>query len=107
MNAEVKQKWIDALRSGKYNQTKGCLHDNTGYCCLGVLCDVVDPNGWDKGDGFRETIWNYKEEVDDLLLPPTLVEDLDIDEDAPVELSDMNDNGTPFAEIADYIDKNL
>ena len=37
-------KWTAALRSGKYQQsTKGFLQDETGYCCLGVACDVFIP----------------------------------------------------------------
>ena len=40
MNPEVKQKWIDALRSGKYEQGSERLRSVTGYCCLGVLCDL-------------------------------------------------------------------
>jgi hypothetical protein len=28
--------WIVALRSDKYTQTQGCLHDTKGSCCLGV-----------------------------------------------------------------------
>lgn len=34
-------KWIQALRSGDYSQTRGSLYDpahNGGHCCLGVLC---------------------------------------------------------------------
>ena len=40
MNTEVKQKWIDALRSGKYDQGSEKLRSVTGYCWLGVLCDL-------------------------------------------------------------------
>ena len=40
MNPEVKQKWIDALRSGDYEQGSEKLRSVTGYCCLGVLCDL-------------------------------------------------------------------
>ena len=40
MNPEVKQKWIDALRSGKYEQGSEKLRGANGYCCLGVLCDL-------------------------------------------------------------------
>jgi hypothetical protein len=41
MKPEIKQKWIEALRSGEYDQGKHYLR-NTGnqYCCLGVLCDI-------------------------------------------------------------------
>ena len=35
------EKWIKALRSGKYKQTTGTLQDDQGYCCLGVACKVV------------------------------------------------------------------
>lgn len=39
MNENAK-KWLKALRSGKYNQTRGHLRDSNGYCCLGVACDI-------------------------------------------------------------------
>lgn len=41
MNKPIVEEWIAALRSGKYAQTTGQLHDNNGFCCLGVLCDIV------------------------------------------------------------------
>lgn len=40
LKPEIKTKWINALRSGKYKQTTDCLRDDTGYCCLGVLTDI-------------------------------------------------------------------
>jgi hypothetical protein len=34
--------WLEALNSGKYNQTRKLMADDTGrftsYCCLGVAC---------------------------------------------------------------------
>lgn len=44
MKPEIKQQWIDNLRSGKYNQTREQLTYErpdgwVGYCCLGVLTD--------------------------------------------------------------------
>jgi len=43
LKPEVKVKWLEALRSGHYDQGSGWLRgeDNT-FCCLGVLCDVYD-----------------------------------------------------------------
>lgn len=39
----ARRKWIEALRSGKYKQGKGELGDpDTGFCCLGVGCVVLD-----------------------------------------------------------------
>jgi hypothetical protein len=40
MNAEVKERWLNALRSGEYKQTAFKLKTNDGFCCLGVLCDI-------------------------------------------------------------------
>jgi hypothetical protein len=52
MNPEVKEKWVAALRSGKYVKTRRALHrivesDDVpaGYCCLGVLCDLAAQEG--------------------------------------------------------------
>jgi hypothetical protein len=48
MNPEVKVKWTEALRSGKYEQGKGNLkkvsvcsgETKATFCCLGVLTDL-------------------------------------------------------------------
>lgn len=51
MNQSVKAKWVEALTSGDYQQTKGALtriDRSTGdvtSCCLGVLCEVAVKNG--------------------------------------------------------------
>lgn len=43
MNQEIKTKWVNALRSGDYEQGQGALKKPNGqYCCLGVLCDLYD-----------------------------------------------------------------
>jgi len=45
MNPEIKEKWIAALKSGKYRRATGRLVTREGetpvaHCCLGVLCDI-------------------------------------------------------------------
>ena len=40
MKADIKTKWVAALRSGQYEQTEGVLRNSYGFCCLGVLCDL-------------------------------------------------------------------
>jgi hypothetical protein len=40
MKKRIKTKWLKALRIGEYNQTTGQLRDSTGFCCLGVLCNI-------------------------------------------------------------------
>ena len=44
MNDNAK-KWIAALLSNTFQQTRGTLHDTDGYCCLGVACEVAIDNG--------------------------------------------------------------
>lgn len=39
---EHRLKWIEALESGDFSQTKGQLADSTGFCCLGVACKISD-----------------------------------------------------------------
>lgn len=33
--------WLQALESGKYDQITAYLHDEIGYCCLGVACELL------------------------------------------------------------------
>src|SRR5574338_724199 len=55
--AAIVKEWIDALRSGKYQQgTRKLRGINNDYCCLGVLCDMYvrqHPNSarWTLGEG--------------------------------------------------------
>lgn len=37
----IQTKWLEALESGNYKQTNGYLKNKHGYCCLGVLCEVM------------------------------------------------------------------
>jgi hypothetical protein len=51
VNKERVQALVDALRSGEFPQTTGKLRDETGYCCLGVACEVyrrdLNKGEWD------------------------------------------------------------
>lgn len=40
---EIKAKWLEALKSGKYKQGFSELHTKTdnSYCCLGVLAKIT------------------------------------------------------------------
>jgi hypothetical protein len=41
MIRENVEAWCDALESGEYEQTKGALYKDGGYCCLGVARCVL------------------------------------------------------------------
>ncbi len=46
MNLEVKAKWVEGLKSGKFPQAGGALKTEEGFCCLGVLCEVTGLGTW-------------------------------------------------------------
>jgi hypothetical protein len=54
VNVENVRKWVDALRSGEYEQTTGVLRkadgdgNVVGYCCLGVACEVSGLGKWER-----------------------------------------------------------
>ena len=95
--------WVDALRSGEYEQTRGTLQDQFGYCCLGVYAKVNQLDGYlgmgvtsearhssskDEGNPFIYDI--IRDRLGNRLV------------DAGVG---MNDRGRPFSEIADMIEE--
>jgi hypothetical protein len=55
MNKEIKEKWINALRSGKYEQGKSQLRSlSNKFCCLGVLCDLYKDELKDENKTFSK-----------------------------------------------------
>lgn len=105
MDAELKKKWLDALRSGEYKQTTANAlrvktEDSDCFCALGVLCDIYDPTSWEDSLGsytWREDIYLGKH-------------GLDINLTIADQNSIMNMNDTqrlPFDVIADFIEENL
>ena len=95
MTPEFKAKWVAALRSGKYEQCRGDLRRGDKFCCLGVACDLIDKDGWEKEVGSFGMGWNGYESAD---LPFILSDESRI-------LVELNDTaGLSFEEIADYIE---
>ncbi len=39
------KKWLNALRSGKYQQRRGFLNKGGKFCCLGVACELAIEDG--------------------------------------------------------------
>lgn len=129
MNQEIKEKWTAALRSGEYEQGKGrlCTIESgvVTWCCLGVLCDVVEGVEWNDaniGDPtFSYRIAEYGDGSNGHALPDTLRPVVGIPDGDEATLINMNDgewvcvtDGTggkfvtkTFAQIADWIDENL
>ena len=40
MKVEIAERWLRALQGSAYEPAKNQLRTATGYCCLGVLCDL-------------------------------------------------------------------
>lgn len=110
MKADIKQRWVEALRSGQYKQGRGFLKRNNAYCCLGVLCELHRqdfPNkGWQlnnqHGGQFSYSLRNAvnypPEEVSDWAGLGPSVYNL---------LADANDSGADFPTIASLIEEML
>lgn len=130
MNPDVKTKWLAALRSGEYEQTDGMLLKVTGerkqHCCLGVLCELAVAEGVipparlvENWDGTQK-IGQFGDRLEEGTLPAEVsewsgVDDYGhyaavVDEDG-IEytpfLTEINDEGASFAEIADIIEANF
>ena len=105
MKKKLKRKWVKALRSGEYCQTEGSLIDEKGYCCLGVLCDVMgiaqdeDENFVDEDGRALTSLGSAHDDGEGL---SGLVM-----KGGRWELAKMNDHGATFDEIADWIEENL
>ncbi len=102
MNRELKKRWVEALRSGQYKQGQKQLRpDADTFCCLGVLCDLLDANGWKNlGSHTHEPRHSYGDFWPNQGFPVTDI----IPRDLAAELAKYNDNGLmDFSMLADKI----
>lgn len=124
LRPEVKTRWVEALRSGEYQQVTGNLrvHGEAGdrFCCLGVLCDLAKEEGVPLDvERMAGDVYTYNGLGG---TPPTAVREwayeiAPLDDSAwevagedgdPVALADLNDvEGKNFSEIADVIEESL
>ena len=125
MKADIKIKWLAALRSGLFKQTQSTLFRAKGdvikryltdehpriveedcYCCLGVLCKVlglgfIAPNGRQYLQDSSGSITGCWAGLSDEAMQKADIHDT-------MRLVGMNDNdGADFNEIAEYIDENF
>lgn len=99
MKAALKKRWIAALCSGKYQQARNGLRTTQGFCCLGVLCDLIDSTKWHRAEG-RD--WQYDNRG--AYIPSEIREPLGLSDQDENRLACMNDTEKKsFKEIAAYI----
>lgn len=107
---------VAALRSGKYEQTHHRLRIDDGYCCLGVACDISGLGVWKENTDHPiypgTYYYSIGSEVDGSGLPQQVKRYFGFSTPlghlgpAGSSLSDMNDEGKDFLEIADYVEAN-
>lgn len=108
MHAEWKQKIVAALPL--YHQCRGTLRDEHRYCVLGAICDIVDRERWHKGLTKGSRRWCYGEEQGfpcDTFPPCDVLETVGLSHRDAETLSELNDAGVLFPQLATYIEVNL
>jgi hypothetical protein len=112
MHKEWAQRWVRALISGEYPQTKYCLRNAEGYDPLGVLADIsglgyyssapiededeLKPRGfllYDNSDKAAPTVLGQLEDLTGLSFRSIGI------------IAEMNDRGASFIRIAAFIAK--
>jgi hypothetical protein len=122
MNPDVKQRWVSALKSGEYQQTKNQLRNSEGFCCLGVLCELYRQENQTAQwiPGFGDNLRFYltdKEHSVSTSIPFCVQEWAELPASDPMigtepgierSLVDLNDTvGYSFIQIADAIEAQL
>lgn len=109
MNPTIKKQWLDALRSGKYMQGKGRLRAKLNgvdrFCCLGVLCDLLEPDRWSDNGLVTGTYIHH--DLNEGYPGPGVQIRAAVTADECQILAAMNDHGKSFEEIAQTIENTL
>lgn len=114
MKKTNKKLWIRALRSGKYKQGVGFLCRDNEFCCLGVAYDVLIDGEWVDDSYCERENWGInaaskleQSYVDTAFPPDHILEKIELSKSDADKLARMNDRGTSFGKIADWIEKNV
>ena len=116
MNKKVKKKWMRWLRSGQYSQTKHilCKETKTGkfsFCCHGVLSNIhAEETGghWTESEsdkGKWKGVLSYGKR--DTLPSKIVMAWAGLEIGTVNHLANMNDSGSSFKTIANYIENEL
>lgn len=108
MNNELKDKWVKALRSGEYKQGRTYLQQGNRFCCLGVLCKVLDLPNFVSDYGNNIMTFDFGNEYSRVSIPFGFREAIGLSTIKEANLTNMNDElGKNFSQITDYIEENL
>lgn len=113
MREDIKNAWVEALESGDYAQTRRALKDYRGFCCLGVLCDVLDKKFPEEAKKFEIVVTSHGISVgknrNNLVLSDEMIDEYAIPAQGLMDKNDGTFDHTPapFKEIAAYIRENV
>lgn len=124
MNKEIAKIWVDALRSGKYEQGKYKLRtEDDKFCCLGVLCDLAEKQGiisepvkiFYEPDAEEKDLFKYYYDNESESLPKSVMKWAGIKDRSGAYSTvpaawltlDNDNNGKSFLEIADIIEQHV
>lgn len=135
MKSRVAEKWVKALRSGKYKQGKNVLkyksrNGTLRHCCLGVLCELYQKEHKAKmASGPTPPFDQQERDIDipagakcyhfssrDVALPASVIRWAGMDSDDGsfkdhrgyrTSLATLNDDGDSFKKIAEVIEEQI
>ena len=113
--AEHRKELVKALRSGAYHQGEGNLRKDNFHCCLGVACEISELGNWKPVEDQEDSI-TYSYDIRSFIqnsgvLPVPVQNYFGFKSEGgnlprtQQALTDMNDSGVPFDEIADVIEE--
>jgi hypothetical protein len=105
MERAIRDKWTAALRSGKYEKCQSFLRSDHGYCCLGVLADIMRPEEWDEESSRNSGRDIYCHDHTDRMLSDEMLKAFGLRRQGASRLAGLNDSGRSFDFIAAYIER--
>lgn len=115
MNHEIKTKWLAALRSGDYRKSVHVLKryfttTKPGYCCMGVLCDIIKDDFGHASDLLEQNepgSFHNAKKSKFAVLDQSALHFTGVSPQHQRTLTSMNDKGATFERIANYIEKHV
>lgn len=110
MDATVKERWVEALTSGKFTQGSGALRTTwpamVRHCCLGVLCELyhqaTEEGEWDF-NSMRKDVFVVRGHAKRSDPHAAVLDWAGLPPQKSNTLAMMNDTGVTFDGIATFI----
>lgn len=105
MDKKIAKEWADALRSGKYKQGIGYLNRKKTFCCLGVLCEILNVPRYVSDEDRPFVRYGTAADSTGFVVPLYITKRIALSYEIQSQLAVMNDCGDTFETIAAFIEK--